>query len=111
MNIKGLNKQEVLDRTNKNQINKTNNPHIKSIKTIILSNVFTLFNGLNCILAFLVIITGKYRNMLFMFTILINTIIGIIQEIRAKKELDNLRILVEPKTTVLIEEKEMSKNG
>lgn len=111
MNIKGLNKQEVLDRTNKNQINKTNNPHIKSIKTIILSNVFTLFNGLNCILAFLVIITGKYRNMLFMFTILINTIIGIIQEIRAKKELDNLRILVEPKTTVLRDDKEIEINN
>ena len=106
MDIKGLSLTEVNERVKNNQINKTNTKQTKSIKTIILSNVFTLFNGLNCILAALVLITGQYRNMLFMGTIIINTIIGIIQEIKAKKELDSLRILIEPKSIVIRDNQE-----
>lgn len=108
MDIKGLSKEEVNIRIKSGQINKTNIKQSKTVGQIIFSNIFTLFNGLNCILALLVIITGKYRNMLFMGTIIINTIIGIIQEIRAKKELDNLRILVQPTNIVLRDNEEVS---
>ena len=111
MNIVGLSQSQVEERIKNKQINKTHNNHIRDTKTIIISNVFTLFNGLNCILAILVIITGRYRNMLFMGTIIINTIIGIIQELRAKKELDNLRILIQEKSIVIRDKKEIEINS
>ena len=66
------------------------------------------FNFLNIALLVLVLFVRSYKNSMFMGIILINTVIGIIQEIRAKKTIDKLAILTESKTVVLREGKKWS---
>lgn len=68
-----------------------------------LENTLTFFNFLNIALLVLVLFVRSYKNSMFMGIILINTVIGIIQEIRAKKTIDKLAILTESKTVVLRE--------
>ena len=54
----------------------------KSVGEIFRDNLFTLFNLINAILAFMVAMVGSYRNMLFLGVVISNTAIGIFQEIR-----------------------------
>ena len=82
----------------RNQIDVT---HTKSYQKIIRQHVFTWFNGVNFFLALLVLYTGSYRNMLFLGVVFSNIIIGMVQEIRAKKVLDKISILRQPRTWVL----------
>lgn len=72
-----------------------------SISKIIVKNTFTLFNLVNIILAAMVAFVGSYKNMLFIFIALANTLISIINEIRAKKIIDKMRLVAEQKPTVL----------
>ena len=60
------------------------------------ANVFTLFNGIIFAAMVLVLITGSWRDAVFGFVIIINTGIGIVTELRAKRTLDRLSILVPP---------------
>jgi cation-transporting ATPase E len=71
------------------------------VKEIVSSNVFTYFNFIFFILAVLLLIAGSFRDLTFLPIIIANTCIGIIQEIRSKKVLDNLSILNAPKAEVL----------
>ncbi len=73
----------------------------ESILHIVLKNTFTLFNLVNIILAAMVAFVGSYKNMLFIFIALANTLISIINEIRAKKIIDKMRLVAEQKPTVL----------
>ena len=73
----------------------------KSYKEIIKQHVFTLFNGINVVLAIFVFFTGSYRNMLFMITVILNMLIGLFQEIRSKHMLDKLSLLNQTKIHVI----------
>ena len=73
----------------------------KSIPMIFITNICTLFNAVNAILAVAIFSVGSYKNMLFMGVVLSNLAIGIIQEIRAKRTLDRLSLLHATKATVL----------
>ena len=73
----------------------------KSYKEIIKQHVFTLFNGINVVLAIFVFFTGSYRNMLFMITVILNMLIGLFQEIRSKRMLDKLSLLNQTKIHVI----------
>ncbi|MBQ1478280.1 MAG: HAD-IC family P-type ATPase [Erysipelotrichaceae bacterium] len=101
MNANGLTGAQVEERIRKGQINKTVFEHQKTFSEIVSSHVFTLFNGINLLLAILVLLTGQVKNMLFMGTVLINTVIGIVQEERARRSLAKLREEVLPKSTVI----------
>lgn len=90
---KGLTTEQVNQRINNGKYNIPLNNPSKSIKEIIISNTFTFFNLLNLILASLVIFVKSYKNALFMGIIISNTLIGIIQEIRAKKTIDKLSLV------------------
>ncbi|MBR3263705.1 HAD-IC family P-type ATPase [Candidatus Saccharibacteria bacterium] len=68
---------------------------------IIAKNVFTLFNLVNLILALMIISVGSYKNLLFIFVAISNTLISIINELRAKKIVDKMRLLSEQNPTVL----------
>lgn len=104
-NIKtGLSAQEV----KKNKRNVVEDEHGKTYQEIITTNVFTLFNGINVFLAFLVMLTGSFQNMLFIFVVIINTLIGIFQEVRSKRTLDQLALLNQQKVTVLRDGKQVS---
>lgn len=76
-------------------------PPSKSVKEIILSNVITYFNIVFLVIAVLLIIGGAYRHLTFLGVIFLNTIIGIIQELNAKKTLDKLTVLNAPKAKVV----------
>ena len=96
----GLTKQEVEYRINNNLVNNEKTKYTRSTKAIILTNVFTLFNFINIGLLVLVLTTGSLQNGLFAFIIIINTVIAIIQEIKAKIILDNLKIATQEKVKV-----------
>jgi magnesium-transporting ATPase (P-type) len=73
----------------------------RSYAEIVWANTFTLFNGILGALFVLIVALGEYRDALFGGIILANALIGIIQEIRAKRTLDRLALLVAPKARVV----------
>ncbi len=79
----------------------------ESIKRIIIKNVCTYFNAIFLILALLLICTGNYRNLTFLPVIIANVGIGIFQQIRAKKVLDELTLLADTRYTVLRNQENM----
>lgn len=100
MNKKGLSKPEVEERIARGEVNKNCDIATKSYKEIVREHVFTYFNFLNTSLAVCVALVHSYRNMLFLGVVFWNAIIGIIQEIRAKKVIDKMNILMESKVKV-----------
>ena len=101
----GLTNEQVQQRIEEGKINANENPNTRSYKQIVRENVLTFFNFLNLALMIMVLLVGSYKNSMFMGIIVINTVIGIIQEVRAKKTLDKLAILTESKAVVLREGK------
>jgi len=102
----GLNSDQVEERILKGQTNETPNTNVKTIKSILIENIFTFFNILCFLIAIaLVVVNITYKqgwsNILFMVTIMVNIIIGIIQEIRAKKTIEKLSLLTAPVVKVV----------
>ena len=97
MSKKGLSTSEINQRIQENKVNGESKKLSKSTINIIKENIFTYFNFLNVILFIFVFTTGKYQNAMFMGAVITNALIGIIQEIRAKKLLDQIRILTTTK--------------
>ncbi len=98
---KGLSDSQVLERKEKGLVNITKNNNIKTNKEIISENIFTIFNLLNVLIAIALIIAGSFKNLLFMPIIIANTIIGIIQELKAKKTIEELSLVEAPLVSVL----------
>ena len=97
MQKKGLTTNEINQRIQENKVNGESKKLSKSTINIIKENIFTYFNLLNVILFIFVFTTGKYQNAMFMGAVITNALIGMIQEIRAKKLLDQIRILTTTK--------------
>ena len=97
----GLTEKEVKERKEKGKVNYNTTIKTKSIGQILESNICTLFNAVNLVLAILVISVRSYKNVLFMGTIICNTLIGIIQEIRSKHIIDKLSLVGESKAKVI----------
>ena len=72
----------------------------KTILQILRENICTIFNLLNLMIAVALAAVGAWKNILFIFIILINTVIGIVQEIRAKRQIERLTLLAQPLVTV-----------
>ena len=72
-----------------------------SVATIVAKNTFTYFNGIFALLAVLVIVAGSFKSLTFLPVIIANTIIGIVQQLRAKKVLDDLALLDVSEYTVI----------
>ncbi|WP_187363564.1 MULTISPECIES: cation-translocating P-type ATPase [Vagococcus] len=100
MNETGLTKEEVNQRIAKGQVNDYVSDTSKSNKDIIFDNVFTLFNLLNVIIAICLALVGAYSNMFFMAIIILNVVIGVSQEIRAKNLVAQLSIVNEENVDV-----------
>lgn len=90
----GLTPKEVVQRIESGQSNAVKTSTSRSVQDIVRANVFTLFNGIIFAAMVLVLITGSWRDAVFGFVIIINTGIGIVTELRAKRTLDKLSILV-----------------
>ena len=100
-NLTGLSEDEIQRRKQKGLVNGTEDIKTKSTKDIVLGNLITPFNILNLILAGLIIMVGSYKNLLFMGVIVSNILIGTIQEIKAKKTIDKLKLIASPKACVI----------
>lgn len=97
----GLTDKEIEERKKNGLINISDIPKTKSIKQIFIIHIFTLFNILNICLGIFICLVHSYRNLLFLGVVFCNTIIGIYQEIRAKKIVDKLSLISESKVTVI----------
>ncbi len=104
--IKGLSNKEVEEQINKGNVNKTQKDNLKSNWQIIFDNVFTLFNLYNLIIAIVLVCVKAYTNVFFFFIIVVNVLIGIIQEIHGKNLVKKLSILSASKATVIRNGKE-----
>jgi len=96
----GLTTAEVQQRMAAGQHNEPLPPLTRSVQQIFRDNLLTLFNLINVLLGCLVFLTGSYKNLLFLFVVIMNTAIGIFQEIRAKRQVDKLTILSAAKMSV-----------
>lgn len=91
--LTGLTESEVQERMNKGLSNVMQQSTGKTTKEIIKENVFTYFNGIFLLLAVLLIIAGSFNSLTFLPVIILNTVIGIIQQLQSKKVLDKLTLL------------------
>ncbi len=105
--VSGLTNREVEEKIVLGKVNKINFKTSESISTIIKKNIFTYFNVIFMILAILVIFAGAYRNLTFLIVVTINVLIGIFQQIRSKKVLDELSLLDKCKYNVIRDNKEV----
>lgn len=104
--LAGLTLGEVEERKKRGEGGAGTAPITKSRGRIVRENVFTLFNFLNFLIAALLFAVGAYSNMLFIAIIILNIVIGIAQEWKAKKLVDELSILNRPTVCVRREGKE-----
>lgn len=97
---KGLSEQQVAQLSAQGKANVLKESTSRSYKDILRSNVFTLFNGIIFVAMILVLLTGQWRDAIFGLVIIINSGIGVFTEVRAKRTLDKLSILVASHSTV-----------
>ena len=89
----GLTSAQVAERVARGEVNANTDVKTKPVSRILAEHAFTLFNAVNVALGLLVAYTGQYRNMTFLFVVVLNLLIGTFQEIRAKRTVDKLTIL------------------
>lgn len=89
----GLTRQEAAKRLAEGRGNRQTAEPGKSVGQIVAQNLFTLFNLLNFALAICLALVGSWRNMLFLGVVFSNTLIGTVQELRARHMLNQLRLL------------------
>ncbi len=99
--IIGLTSEEVRERIDKGLTNHTDISTQKTVGQIVKSNLLTYFNLIFLILTVLLCIVGSFRNLTFLPVIIGNTVIGIFQELRAKKTLDKMSMLNAPHSIVV----------
>lgn len=97
----GLTRDQAAERTAAGLNNASEGARSKSYLSIIRENLCSLFNFMNFALAAIVIICGAYENATFILIIIVNIFIGTIQEIRAKKKVESLKLLTAPRVRVI----------
>ena len=93
----GLSSTEVADRVSRGLTNNVPSAPTRSVGQIVRGNVITPINLIVAILAALVIVAGSPKDALFGGVIVANSVIGVVQELRAKRVLDQLRVVSAPK--------------
>ena len=88
----GLTANEVNKRNEENLLNISKLKTSKSLASIFIKNVFTFFNMTCLIVACALIVVGAYSDLLFMVIVILNTVIGIVQETKAKRIIDKLSL-------------------
>ena len=97
----GLSSQQVQEHWLHGWTNRAVEPPSKTTGEIIHENIFTYFNLIFAVLAVMLCLVGSFRDLTFLPVIIANTLIGIVQEIRAKQVLDKLTMLNAPHATVV----------
>ena len=97
----GLSAEQVAEYRENGWTNRAVEPPSKTTAEIVKSNVCTYFNLIFLIIAIFLILAGSFRDLTFLPVIIANTLIGIVQEIKAKKTLEKLSVLNAPKATAI----------
>lgn len=97
----GLTSAQARERFENGYANETPKTATKTVGQIIVSNLFTYFNLIFCVLAVFVILVGSYNDLMFLPVVFINAAIGIIQELRSKRVTDKLSLVNAPKATLV----------
>ncbi|OOM72503.1 calcium-transporting ATPase 1 [Clostridium puniceum] len=92
-NIIGLTTSEVKQRVKEGKVNHIPKSPSRTIPQIIRANLFTTFNAINFVLAAIIILAGSPKNAIFVGVIIVNTLIGVVQEIKAKYTLEKLSVI------------------
>ena len=98
---RGLTEAQARERRENGYANVTPGSASKTVGQIIVSNVCTYFNLIFLILALLILLVGSYNDLMFVPIIVINTLIGIVQEIRSKRMTDRLNLMTAPKAVLI----------
>ena len=105
---RGLTREQAWERLQNGYANIKPDSAEKTVGQIFKSNIFTYFNLVFAVLAVCIIAVGSYRNLMFLPIIIINTIIGIIQELRSKRALAKLSFVSAPNATVIRDRERMT---
>ena len=97
----GLSGVEVAERVADGRVNVAPDPPDRSLGQIVAANVFTIVNAIMLTLFALVLIAGSPQDGLFVGVVVSNSVIGVVQEVRARRELRRLEVVTEPKATVI----------
>jgi cation-transporting P-type ATPase E len=97
---RGLSAAEVEQRTADGRINRSDTRSSRTVGEIIRANVFTRFNAVIATLMGVVLALGEWRDALFGFVMILNLVIGVFQEWRAKRTLDRLSLVSAPRVAV-----------
>jgi cation-transporting ATPase E len=97
----GLTDAEVAERIAAGQVNVAPEPPGRSFGRIVAANVFTVINAIMLTLFVLVLVSGNPKDALFIGVVVSNSVIGVVQEVRARRELKRLEVITEPHTTVI----------
>ncbi|MEG1170374.1 MULTISPECIES: cation-translocating P-type ATPase [Lactococcus] len=101
MSLKGLTSFEVEERIRQGKINKNIDETDRPVWEIVKRNSFTFFNLIFAVIAILISLVQAWNQLIFLPIIVINTIVGIYQEIKAKRYLDQMTLLHAPQSTVI----------
>ena len=104
--INGLTNEEVRSLELEGLTNEISDKSGKTALAIIRDNVFTYFNLIFLVLSVLLIMAGAFRSLTFMPVVIANSLIGIIQQLHAKKVLDKLNVMSAPEAVVIREGEE-----
>lgn len=102
----GLTREQAQERISAGKVNGDQTVRTKSVAQILFGNIFTFFNFLFVAMAVILVFfedfeANKVKNFGFLFLVVVNSLIGIIQELRAKRTMDKLSLVSAPKVKVL----------
>ena len=101
--LTGLSAEDVAERVRNNQTNDIGLTHTRTTGDILRANILTPFNALLGGLLAVILVVGQIQDALFGLVLVANALVGIIQELRAKRSLDRLALLSAPKASILRE--------
>src|SRR6266511_2816096 len=104
--LRGLTSAEVAERVATGRANDVPSAPTRTITQIVRANLLTRFNALLGAMLVVILVVGQLRDALFGLVLIANTLMGIVQELRAKRTLDRLSVLTAPKARVLREDTE-----
>lgn len=99
--IRGLSDREVKDRVLRGEANTRKEQSSRTIGGILIANIFTRFNAIVSALLCVILVIGPLQDALFGGVLIVNTLIGIVQEVRAKRALDRLVVISAPTARVV----------
>ncbi len=104
---KGLTEEQVRERRERGLSNVPVEAPSKSTGQIIAGNLFTFFNLVFVVLAFCLVLVHRYKQMLFLIAVVVNAVIGIVQQLRSKRVVDRLSFLAAARYPVMRDGREL----